>query len=227
MNDLKQHLEKIQTQIRETALSCQRTPESITLLAVSKKQPIARIQACFAAGQLHFGESYLQEALPKINALQAPEFNALQWHFIGVIQSNKTRQIATHFDWVQSVDRLKIAHCLAQARSCQCTPLNICLQVNISGEEQKSGFTPDSVFSAALAVNKMPSLCLRGVMAIAEKTENQSRISEQFRQAQKIYQQLQAHFPQVDTLSLGMSQDYPLAIAAGSTMVRLGSILFS
>lgn len=220
MNDFKQLLNHVQTQIINT---CPKAGP-ITVVAVSKKQPQAAIERAYAAGQRHFAESYVQEALEKITTLNThPD---IQWHFIGPIQSNKTTLIAKHFHWVHSVDRLKIAERLARVRPEKGPPLNICLQVNISGEAQKSGFTPEALLATAIQVRNYPTLKLRGLMAIAENTLDEARLIAQFKLAHRLYQQLKTHYPDVDTLSLGMSNDYLTAIQCGSNLIRLGTALF-
>lgn len=179
------------------------------------------------AGQLAFGENYLQEALDKIAAMPALAPQApLQWHFIGPIQSNKTRPIAEHFDWVHSVDRLKIAQRLSEQRPAELGALNICLQVNISDEDSKSGLSPAQLPEVAAAVAQLPRLRLRGLMAIPAPTTDVAQQRAAFAAVRGLYQQLQASGLALDTLSMGMSADLDAAVAEGATIVRIGSAIF-
>tara|TARA_R110001592_G_scaffold31254_1_gene110409 strand:- start:2045 stop:2812 length:768 start_codon:yes stop_codon:yes gene_type:complete len=200
---------------------------TVTLLAVSKTKPISAIEQAYLAGQRDFGENYLQEAIEKI--IKLSNLPGICWHFIGPIQSNKTKQIAQHFSWVHSVDRAKIAHRLnghlndsSQQNYCQDTSLNICLQVNISEESSKSGIMEDEVFSLAEVVDNCDKLTLRGLMAIPEKNAGEAS----YEKMQHLFKKLQAQYPTVDTLSMGMSNDLEMAIAYGSTMVRIGTAIF-
>lgn len=197
-----------------------RDPATVGLLAVSKTKPAAALREAAAAGLRDFGENYLQEALDKQPALvDLP----LVWHFIGPIQSNKTRAIASHFDWVHSVDRLKIAQRLAEQRPPERGPLNICLQVNVSGEASKSGCHPDELPALATAVSQLPNLRLRGLMAIPEATEDPASQRAAFARLRTMSETLNLN---LDTLSMGMSQDLEAAIAEGATWVRVGTALF-
>ncbi|HEY0634888.1 MAG TPA: YggS family pyridoxal phosphate-dependent enzyme [Gammaproteobacteria bacterium] len=200
-----------------------RAPDSVALLAVSKTRSADEVRACAALGQRRFGENYLQEALGKIAQLaELP----VEWHFIGPIQSNKCRDIAAHFDWVHSVDRLKIARLLSDHRPASSAPLNICIQVNISGEASKSGCAPEELPALAAAVAALPNLRLRGLMAIpapATGIEEQRAPLHQLHGAFNLLVNL--GYP-LDTLSMGMSDDLEAAIAEGSTMVRIGTALF-
>jgi PLP dependent protein len=200
-----------------------RDPGSVMLLAVSKAHPAGALRAAFDAGQRAFGESYLQEALDKIAQLQALP---IDWHFIGPIQSNKTRPIAEHFNWVHGVDRLKIAQRLADARPDGLPPLNVCLQVNVSGEASKSGCAPEELPALAHAVATLPRLRLRGLMAIPEPTTDIALQRRRFRMLFELQQSLQQQGLSLDTLSMGMSDDYPSAIAEGATLVRIGTAIF-
>ncbi len=193
------------------------------LLAVSKTFPADAIREAHAAGQSSFGESYVQEALPKIVALADL---ALDWHFIGPLQSNKTRQIAEHFHWVHSVDREKIARRLAEQRPKHLPPLNICIQVNVSGEASKSGIVPEESLALAKAVSRLPSLCLRGFMAIPEPTRDVSLQRQRFRIVAELLKQARGMGMPLDTLSMGMSADLEAAIQEGATMVRVGTAIF-
>lgn len=215
-------LHQISKRITECEQQYDRKPNSVQLLAVSKKQSCEHITQALAAGQRRFGENYLQEALTKIDTLKNAD---CEWHFIGPIQSNKTRAIAEHFDWVQSVDNLKIAERLSQQRPTALAPLNICIQVNIDNEPQKSGVTLESLPDLAQAITTLPRLHLRGLMAIPAAQKTFAQQYARFKQLADVYTDLQQHF-KLDTLSMGMSNDYPAAIAAGSTMIRIGTALF-
>ena len=226
MINIKNNIADIEQQI---SLACQqntRKSEEVCLLAVSKTKPNALIEQAYQAGQRHFGENYLQEAVNKIHSLT--QLDDIFWHFIGPIQSNKTKLIAENFSWVHSVERLKIAERLnnqrgqAMASNPNLTPLNVCLQLNISEEESKSGINVDQLDELAQFVNQCEYLTLRGLMAIPEKNAPK----EIYLQMQHLFNQLKAQYPSVDTLSLGMSNDLTQAIAAGSTMVRIGTAIF-
>jgi hypothetical protein len=197
----------------------------VHLLAVSKTQPAEAVRAAFDAGQRAFGENYVQEALAKIAAL-ADLRAQLQWHLIGPLQSNKTRVVAEAFDWVQSVDRLKIAQRLSEQRPPGLPPLNICLQVNISGEASKSGVLPAELPALAEAVAALPRLRLRGLMAIPEPEEDFERQRAPHRALRELLEALNAQGLALDTLSMGMSADVEAAIAEGATLVRVGTALF-
>lgn len=212
--------------ISEAADNAQRG-QPVRLLAVSKTFGAEAVIAAAAAGQQAFGENYLQEALDKmarVHALQ-PDLR-LEWHFIGPIQSNKTRTIAEHFDWVHSVDREKIAQRLSDQRPADLPPLNICLQVNISGEASKSGVLPSEVVPVANAIAQLPRIRLRGLMAIPEPEQDAAQQREPFRQMHVLYEYLRAEGLALDTLSMGMSGDMDAAIAEGATIVRIGSAIF-
>jgi PLP dependent protein len=213
--DIQQHIAKAKTSFK--------APQLVTLCAVSKSQPPEAIRSAFEAGQTIFGENYLQEALMKQQQLQDC---AIEWHFIGPIQSNKTQQIARQFDWVHSVDRLKIAQRLSDARTAELAPLNICLQVNISEEASKSGASGQELLELALNIKQLPHLRLRGLMAIPAPQQDFDAQRDQFRQVRVLFEQLNSHGLQLDTLSIGMSGDYQAAIAEGSTLVRIGTAIF-
>jgi pyridoxal phosphate enzyme (YggS family) len=199
-------------------------PPTIALIAVSKTRSTVEIQMAHQAGQNHFAENYLQEALPKIEALKAL---SLIWHFIGAIQNNKTKAIAEHFDWVQSVDQIKTIQRLAAQRPAHLPPLNVCLQVNIDDEASKSGAPVDRILYLAQAVLAYPKqLRLRGLMAIPKANQTEAATRASFQAMQVLYLQLQAEGIPLDTLSMGMSQDFASAIECGSTMVRIGTALF-
>jgi pyridoxal phosphate enzyme (YggS family) len=214
----------VASRIAAAARQAGRDPGSVRLLAVSKAQSAAAIRAAYARGQRAFGENYVQEALGK--AAELADLPGLEWHMIGPLQSNKTRVAAERFAWVQSVDRLKIAERLASARDARFSPLNVCVQVNISAEAAKSGATPADAASLARAVAKFPRLALRGFMGIAEETEDVERQRRQFRVLRELFDAARAEGLALDTLSMGMSADLEAAIAEGATMVRVGTALF-
>lgn len=221
MDTLAERLHTVRTQIRHAASIAGRARNSVQLLAVSKTKPVADIIALYALGQRHFAENYLQEARQKQQQLGA--FN-ITWHFIGPIQSNKTRLIAGHFDWVHSVDRLKIAERLSEQRPSHLPPLNICLQVNISEESSKSGIELNELPELIAAVSTLPHLRLRGVMAIPEPESNYHQQRQPYRQLYQTVRQLER--PELDCFSFGMSGDLKAAIMEGATMVRIGTALF-
>jgi pyridoxal phosphate enzyme (YggS family) len=218
MATISQRLKYLLTQIREAELAYSRQPGSVLLLAVSKTKPTEDIAVAYQAGQRHFGENYLQEALKKQQELGA---YAITWHFIGPIQSNKTKALATHFDWIHSVDSLKIARRLSEQRPTHLPPLNICLQVNISEEVSKSGIILTELPLLCEQVVKLPNLKLRGVMAIPSPQQD----FEQQRLPYKALYQATAKL-ELDTFSFGMTGDLKAAIAEGSTIVRIGTALF-
>jgi len=222
MSTIADRLEQVWSRITQAANAAGRDPASIKLLAVSKTQPVAKLQAALAAGQTAFGESYLQDALPKIEAIG----ERAEWHFVGPIQSNKTRQIAANFDWVHSVDRIKIAQRLNEQRPKELTPLNVCLQVNTSAEAAKAGIPPADILALAEAVNKLPHLRLRGLMAIPAREQDPTRQRQPFHELRRLFEQLNAEGFNLDTLSMGMSSDMEAAIAEGATLVRIGTAIF-
>jgi pyridoxal phosphate enzyme (YggS family) len=225
---LQANLTTLSERITLAARGAVRAAQSVTLIAVSKTFPADAVLALARCGQRHFGESYVQEALAKIDAVRAaaPDL-PLVWHFIGPIQSNKTRQIAEHFDWVQSVDRLKIAQRLSEQRPAVLPPLSVLLQVNISGEASKSGVAPVELPALAQAVASLPGLRLRGLMAIPEPEDDPERQRQPLAAMKRLFDEHRAAaFPGWDTLSMGMSTDLEAAIAEGSTMVRVGTALF-
>jgi pyridoxal phosphate enzyme (YggS family) len=227
MSTIAQNLQAITDQIVATAQENGRAPQSVRLLAVSKTFGPDAVQAAVAAGQRAFGENYLQESLDKMRAVAEllPE-TKLEWHFIGPIQSNKTRPIAEHFDWVHTVEREKIAQRLSEQRPAGMEPLNICLQVNISGEESKSGVAPHELAALAHKVAALPNLKLRGLMAIPEPAAEFEQQRAPFAQLRQLYEQLRADGLDLDTLSMGMSADMRAAIVEGATIVRVGSAIF-
>lgn len=200
-----------------------RTAQSVQLLAVSKTFPSTAVHEAFQAGQTQFGESYVQEALEKISELRDLP---LEWHFIGPLQSNKTRQVAEHFAWVHSIDRAKIAERLSAARPANLPPLQVCLQVNVSSEASKGGVAPEEAASLAAHVATLPRLQLRGLMAIPAPTHDVVLQRRQFHVVSELLAQLNHHGFQLDTLSMGMSDDMEAAIAEGATIVRVGSAIF-
>jgi pyridoxal phosphate enzyme (YggS family) len=216
-------LQRVHARIEAAALAAGRDPAAVQLVAVSKTFPAERLREAFAAGQRHFGESYLQEAIPKIAALADLP---IVWHFIGPIQSNKTRPIAEHFQWVHSVDRLKIAERLSAQRPVTLPPLQICLQVNVSGEASKSGVTPEALPDLAAATARLPHLRLRGLMTIPEPTPDPDLQRRRFRELRALRDALNGRGLALDTLSMGMSDDLESAIAEGATLVRIGRAIF-
>jgi pyridoxal phosphate enzyme (YggS family) len=220
MSTIEKNIAKVAARIREAAQAVDRDPATVGLLAVSKTQPAAAIREAAAGGIRDFGENYLQEALDKQAELSDL---SLAWHFIGPIQSNKTKSIAEHFDWVHSVDRLKIAQRLSDQRPAELPPLNICLQVNVSGEASKSGCAPEELLQLAQAVGAMPQLRLRGLMCIPAPSEDPAEQRAAFARLRALRDELPLT---LDTLSMGMSQDLEAAIAEGATWVRIGTALF-
>jgi len=209
--------------IAAAATACGRAPQAVELLAVSKTFPADAVREAYDAGQRRFAENYLQEGIDKIAALQDLQS---EWHFIGPIQSNKTRPIAEHFDWVHSIDRLKVAERLSAQRPAHLPPLQICLQVNVSGEASKSGVPQEEVEALAMQVAKLPNLKLRGLMAIPAPTEDVAEQRAAFAQLRTLLERLNQQGLQLDTLSMGMSHDFPSAIAEGATIVRVGTAIF-
>mgnify|MGYP000394775789 FL=1 len=220
MSTIAENISTLAERIHNAAQAAQRDPASVGLLAVSKTKPASDLREAYAAGLRDFGENYLQEALGK-----QPQLSDLPliWHFIGPIQSNKTRAIAENFAWVHSVDRLKIAQRLSEQRPAELPPLNICIQVNVSGEASKSGCTPEDLPALAHAISALPNLRLRGLMAIPEPTEDSDEQNAAFAAVRDLQHNL--NLP-LDTLSMGMSHDLEAAIAQGATWVRIGTALF-
>lgn len=227
MSTIEQNLQAVRGAIAQAALEAQRAPADVTLLAVSKTFGADAVLDAVRAGQAAFGENYLQEALDKIAAVKlALPQGGPAWHFIGPIQSNKTRPIAEHFDWVHTVEREKIAVRLSEQRPAGLPDLNICLQVNISGEASKSGVSPADLPALARAVAQLPRLRLRGLMAIPEPETDIALQRRAFAQLRTLYEQLQADGLALDTLSMGMSADLRAAVLEGATIVRVGSAIF-
>jgi pyridoxal phosphate enzyme (YggS family) len=220
MSTIADNISLVSSRIHAATLAANRAENSVQLLAVSKTKPAQALREAYAAGLRDFGENYLQEALGKqLELADLP----LIWHFIGPIQSNKTRAIAEHFAWVHSVDRLKIAQRLSEQRPADLPPLNICIQVNVSGEASKSGCAPADLPALANAISELPRLKLRGLMAIPEPTEDRAAQDAAFAAVQSL--QTSLNLP-LDTLSMGMSHDLESAIAMGATWVRIGTALF-
>jgi PLP dependent protein len=222
MNTFYDSLQAIHARIAQAKAQVGRN-DTVQLCAVSKAQSADKIRLAYEAGQTIFGENYVQEAIAKQSELQDC---AIEWHFIGPIQSNKTQLIAQHFAWVHSVDRIKIAERLANARGTQLPPLNVCIQINSSEEATKSGTGIEEMFALAKTLQALPSLKLRGVMAIPAPTLDKNLQGLQFRQVHQAYLQLKQAGYEVDTLSIGMSEDFEAAIEEGATIVRIGSAIF-
>jgi pyridoxal phosphate enzyme (YggS family) len=223
MIDIASRLQAVQGRIRIAAEAARRRPEEVRLIAVSKTFPAQAIREAHLAGQDAFGENYLQDARSKIEALRDLK---LEWHFLGPVQSNKTRLIAQYFSWVHSVDNLKHAQRLSDARPDDLPPLQICIQVNISGEETKRGCEPDRLGELATAAYGLRRLQLRGLMSIPEPTDDMKAQCDSFAQLRRMKDQLVAEGLELDTLSMGMSDDLEAAISEGSTMVRVGRAIF-
>jgi pyridoxal phosphate enzyme (YggS family) len=216
-------LQAVQEQIIAAAKKAGRAPENVMLLAVSKTKPLADILEAAEAGQRAFGENYVQEGADKIIAAVDQH---LEWHFIGPLQSNKTRLVAEHFDWVHSIERLKIAERLSAQRPSNLPPLQVCVQVNVSGEASKSGCAPEEAEALCLSIATLPNLQLRGLMAIPEPAEGNEAQRRPFRQLREIFEKIRAAGLPLDTLSMGMTHDLDAAIAEGATMVRIGTAIF-
>ena len=214
----------VQSRIARAAHRVGRDPAAIRLLAVSKEQPVAAIRAAYALGQRAFGENYVQEAAAKAEALS--DLTDIEWHLIGPLQGNKARVAAQCFAWVHTIDRPKIAERLSAARRTDLPPLEVCVQVNISGEASKSGIAPDEALALLHAVAALPRLALRGLMGIAEPAPDPVRQRAQFRRLRELFEEARAAGLELDTLSMGMSADLEAAIAEGATLVRIGTALF-
>lgn len=223
MTSIQHNLQQVRERISAAAAQCGRDPAEITLLAVSKTKPASAVEEAVAAGQLCFGENYVQEGVDKIQFL---EKSALNWHFIGPLQSNKSRLVAEHFHWCHTVDRLKIAVRLNAQRPTSMPPLNVLIQINISDENSKSGIMLDALPALAKEIAGLPHLSLRGLMAIPAPEADYARQLAVCQKMAAAFSALKKEYPSVDTLSLGMSDDMDAAIAAGSTMVRIGTAIF-
>ena len=227
MSSIADNIGSVTRRIQKATLKAGRGGGSVHLLAVSKTRPADELRMAYNAGQRAFGENYVQEALDKMDELQG--LNAIEWHFIGPTQSNKTRQIAEAFAWVHSVDRLKIAQCLNDQRPLSLPPLNICLQVNINNEKSKSGCALEDLIDMADAIEEMPNLSLRGLMAIPDPDQPEAELRSSFRKLANALKQMRQEAPgcgPLDTLSMGMSGDLEMAIEEGATWVRVGTALF-
>ncbi|WP_102905122.1 MULTISPECIES: YggS family pyridoxal phosphate-dependent enzyme [unclassified Variovorax] len=218
-------LQQVRARIVTACTAAGRDPASVRLLAVSKTFPAEAVREARTAGQIAFGENYVQEGVAKIEALSDLRAE-LEWHCIGPLQSNKTRPVAAHFDWVHSIDRLKIAERLAEQRPAELPPLQVCLQVNVDAGANKSGVAPEDALELARAVAALPRLRLRGLMAIPEPTPDYEAQRALFLRAAAVFEEMRGAGLEVDTLSLGMSADLEAAIAAGSTLVRIGTAIF-
>ncbi|MDG6897687.1 YggS family pyridoxal phosphate enzyme [Actinobacillus delphinicola] len=219
---IQQNLLKIRQEIKDYS-----SGKNVHLLAVSKFKPTSDIEAAYEAGQHAFGENYVQEGVEKIQYFRDKGIQ-LEWHFIGPLQSNKTRLVAENFDWCQTIDRLKIAQRLSEQRPMTQKPLNVLIQINISDEASKSGIKPQEMLNLAQEIVQLPNLCLRGLMAIPAATEDIDMQRTVFKKMEKLFAELKNSFPQqnIDTLSMGMSGDMKIAIECGSTMVRIGTAIF-
>ena len=212
------------TRIRAAEERFGRAPGSVRLLAVSKTKPAEMVEAAHAAGQRAFGENYLQDAVAKIEALKGLE--GLEWHFIGPLQSNKSRPVAEHFHWMHTVDRLKIAQRLSDQRPAGMAPLNLCIQVNVSGEASKSGCALEELPALARAVSELPNVKLRGLMCIPAPADDLDAQRAPFRALREAMERLVAEGLELDTLSMGMTDDLEAAVAEGATLVRIGTAVF-
>jgi PLP dependent protein len=230
MPKIENNISRVTQRVEQSARDAGRDPAEVLLLAVSKTRTTADIRCAIDAGLTNFGENYVQEAVEKIAQLNEEQrIEALQWHFIGPLQSNKTRVVAENFNWVHSVDRLKIAQRLSEQRPAELGPLNICLQVNIDNEASKSGFSRDETLSAALAIINLPNIRLRGLMAIPQSQQTVEKQKVAFHALHNLRDQINQSLDnseKLDTLSMGMSNDLEAAISQGSTMVRVGTDIF-
>jgi pyridoxal phosphate enzyme (YggS family) len=220
---IRENLQKIHKRIELAATSCGRDPATVTLLAVSKTKPVEAIRAAYKAGQTRFGENYVQEAIEKIEQLRDLD---IEWHYIGGIQSNKTRLIASSFAWVHGVASLKHARRLSEQRPSDMPLLNLCLQINISGESSKQGVMPDEAPGLAVEIARLPNIRLRGLMALPEPTDDRQLQHLAFSRVHALLEKLRRDGHALDTLSMGMSGDLEAAIEEGSTMVRIGTAIF-
>lgn len=223
MNEIPERLARVRERIRAAALACGRDPGTVALLAVSKTKPASDVLAAYHAGQRLFGENYLQDALPKILALAD---HAIEWHFIGHLQSNKTAEIARHFSWVHGLDSLRHARRLSAQRPEDLAPLQVCLQVNLSGETSKGGVAGEDVEDLAEAVSRLPRIRLRGLMTMPDPQSSADAQRAVFARLRRLLEGLRAKGLDLDTLSMGMSGDMEAAIAEGATIVRIGTDIF-
>ena len=218
-----ENLQRVRQQIELAAMSAGRVAEAVKLLAVSKTMPAQAVREAYAAGQIAFGENYIQEGVDKMAELADLP---LEWHCIGPIQSNKSKWVAENFAWAHSIDRLKIAERLSAQRPAHLPPLQVCLQVNVDGGNNKSGVAPAELLALAQAVAKLPHLQLRGIMTIPEPSENKAQIQAVHRRARKLFDSLNEAGLKLDTLSMGMTADLEIAITEGSTCLRVGTAIF-
>jgi hypothetical protein len=223
MRSIGENLQATKVRIARAAQACGRDPAAVMLLAVSKTHPAALLEQAHAAGQRAFGENYVQEALAKMDALAG---KGLEWHLIGPLQSNKTRLVAARFDWVHAIESERIARRLSEQRPAALAPLQVLVQVNVSGEASKSGVAPDAAPALAHAVAALPRLRLRGLMAIPEPTPDSALQRARFRMLRGLLERLRREGLELDTLSMGMSDDLEAAIAEGATIVRVGTAIF-
>ena len=223
MIEVTENLTLISDLLRESAIAANRDPAAVQLLAVSKKQPVSKIREAHAAGQRDFGENFVQEGLEKIEALADLD---LTWHFIGHLQSNKTRVVAENFDWVHTIDKIKTATRLSEQRPAHLSPLQVCIQVNVDDEVSKHGVTPDAVAKLAAACAEMPRLTLRGLMCLPAEREGFEEQRVPFAMLRRLLEGLRRDGIYTDTLSMGMTADYRAAIFEGATIVRIGTALF-
>ncbi|MFW5392824.1 YggS family pyridoxal phosphate-dependent enzyme [Yersinia sp. 2544 StPb PI] len=224
MSTIEQNLQDVRARIATVAHNCARSPEEVTLLAVSKTKPVSAIEEAIVAGQYAFGENYVQEGVDKIHYFANSA--DLEWHFIGPLQSNKSRLVAENFAWCHTVDRLKIAQRLSTQRPAAMPALNVLIQVNISDEQSKSGVALTELPALAASISELPNLNLRGLMAIPAPESDYPRQLAVFEQMHQAFLTLKASYPQMDTLSMGMTDDMAAAISAGSTLVRIGTAIF-
>jgi pyridoxal phosphate enzyme (YggS family) len=225
MQTIDERLQQLKGRLSQACASAGRRVDELTLLAVSKTQDVQAVREAVQTGQRQFGENYVQEALDKISAL-ADLRHELQWHLIGPLQSNKTRAVAENFDWVETVDRLRIAQRLSEQRPTGLPPLNVCLQVNVSAERSKSGVAPDELPQLAHAVAQLPRLRLRGLMSIPQPVDGFEAQRRGHRELRRLFDALREQGLALDTLSMGMSADLEAAIAEGATLVRVGTAIF-
>lgn len=223
METIAERLKSAQITVEQSTLDAHRPSNSVKLLAVSKTKPVFDIVQAYEAGQCLFGENYVQEGIEKIQALHA--LDDIEWHFIGPLQSNKTRLVAKHFAWVQTIDRLKIAQRLNDQVNAD-KKLNVCIQVNIDDDQNKAGISADELRNFAKAISELPNLTLRGLMTIPKANQSQAQQTASFAHMTRLFEEMKEHYPSVDTLSMGMSGDMQNAINNGSTMVRLGTAIF-
>ncbi len=227
MQSISENLGQVICEIDDATAKCGRARGTVALLAVSKTKPVECVQEAIDAGQREFGENYIQEGVEKVQYFAGSEHAAdLKWHLIGPIQSNKTKLVAEHFDWVHTVDRVKIARRLNEQRPGGMAPLNVLIQINTSGEESKSGTGFDDVRELAKEIAGLPNLVLRGLMTIPEPEDNHKKQLDAFAPLSALFMEMQSQYPHFDTLSMGMSGDMAAAIESGSTMVRIGTAIF-